>query len=84
MYELSKQIDFTLNMSLCIRDPNFSQHVYKIEPVYTKQEICSLSFKKNSETIFDLIYFLRSMYGFHQKDELFLKIFIFNPDFIKK
>jgi hypothetical protein len=46
MYELSKHIDFTLNMSLCIRDPNFSQHVYKIEPVYTKQEIWSFSFKK--------------------------------------
>ena len=36
MYDLSNEIDKMLNIALCIKDPSFAQHVYKIEPVFKK------------------------------------------------
>jgi DNA polymerase zeta len=61
MFEFSNQIDKILNVSLGVRDPIASQHVFKIEPCQTK-----------------------SMYGFHGKDSLFFKIYLYRPDVIKK
>lgn len=61
LYDLANNIDLVLNAALCIRDPIYSQHVYKIEPVMTK-----------------------SMYGYHQKDSIFLKISMINPELIRK
>jgi hypothetical protein len=36
MFELGNQIDKTLNMALCIKDQIATQHVFKIEPIFTK------------------------------------------------
>ncbi len=61
LYDFANNIDNVLNAALCIRDPAYSQHVYKIEPAMTK-----------------------SMYGYHQKDSIFLKISLINPELVRK
>ncbi len=82
MFELGNQIDKTLNMALCIKDQIATQHVFKIESIFTKYfHKLNVNIVKSYWWVFDKN---RSMYGYHDKDSLFLKIYLYNPDLIKK
>jgi len=80
---MSNHIDRVLNAALCLKDSLASQQVFKIEPVLTKQVLKSsnkrCSFSQQNKFLNN-----RSMYGYHDKDAVYLKICLYNPDLIRK